>query len=275
MSLRVYISVDMEGISGVFARDETFKKEGELYSRACKRMAEDVNAAIEGALSVGARKIYAKDAHWNAYNIRPEELKEEATLVRGWGPMMSMIDGIEEHFDALLLIGYHSKAGTEDGILSHTYTGVIEELKVNGTVFGETGLNALLAGHFNTPVVFISGDESVVKEAKKLLGDIEAVVVKRGWTRTAGKGLAPKVAQRKIREGVERALNSLNRFHPLKLDRPLAIEVTFKEKRFAYLCTFIPGVKGKGAKKIMYKARNALEFWKIFNVMMLASWSLK
>ncbi len=275
MSLKVYISVDMEGISGVFARDETFKKEGELYSLACKRMAEDVNAAIEGALSVGARKIYVKDAHWNAYNIRPEDLKEEAFLVRGWGPMMSMIDGIEEGFDALLLIGYHSKAGTDEGILSHTYTGVIEELKVNGTVLGETGINALLAGHFNTPVVFISGDESVVKEAKKLLGDIEAVAVKSGWTRTAGKGLAPKLAQRKIKEGVERALNSLNRFHPFKLNKPLAIELTFKEKRFAYLCTFIPGAKGKGTKKVIYKAKDVLEFWKIFNVMMLASWSLK
>lgn len=274
MPLRVYISADLEGISGVFSRDETLK-EGELYSLACKRMAEDVNAAIEGALSAGADKIYVKDAHWKGYNIKPEDLKEEAVLIRGWGPLMSMVDGIDEGFDALILIGYHSKSGTQEGVLSHTYTGIVEEIKVNDVIFGETGLNALIAGHFNIPVVFISGDEAVVREAIELLGEIEAVAIKTGWMRNSGKSLSPKLAQRRIREGVERALKSLDRFKPFRLTSPLKLELTLSEAKMAHLASFIPGVKRRGDKKVIYSAEDPVELWKLFNVIISASWSIK
>jgi len=274
MSLSVYISADLEGISGVFSREETLR-EGELYSLACKRMAGDVNAAIEGAVSAGAQKIYVKDAHWRGYNINPEDLREEAVLIRGWGPLMSMVDGIDEGFDAVIFIGYHSKSGTSEGVLSHTYTGIVEELKVNGNVLGETGLNALITGYFNVPLVFISGDEAVVKEAKELLGDIETVVVKTGWMRNSGKSLSPKLAQKKIKEGVEKALKSLDRFKPFSLNTPLNLELTLSEMKMAHLVSFIPGVKRESERKVSYVAKDPIELWKIFNVIVSASWSLK
>jgi D-amino peptidase len=273
MSISVYISVDLEGISGVFSRDEIMR-EGELYSLACKRMAEDVNAAIEGALSAGADRIYVKDAHWRGFNINPQDLREEAILVRGWGPLMSMVDGIDEGFDALIFVGYHSKSGTEEGILSHTYTGIVKELKVNGIAIGEAGLNALIAGYFNVPPVFISGDEAVTREARELFGDIETVSVKWGWTRNSGKALSPQVARRKIKEGVERALKSIERFNPFRLKNPLKVDLTLSEPKMAQLASFIPGVNKNGCG-VSYTAENPIELWKIFNVIVSASWSVK
>ena len=150
-------------------------------------MTGDVNAAIEGILKAnGDSEIYVKDAHGSGRNILLEDLREEAQLIAGWDVMISMVQGIDETFDALVLIGYHSMAGTENGVLAHTMSGCVKRLSLNGQPVGEPEISALTAGYYGVPVVFVAGDQTVVEELTGFIGEIPHAVVKYGMGRKTG-----------------------------------------------------------------------------------------
>ena len=152
----VFISVDMEGISGIVDPSQTGGDPKE-YDYGRKLMAGDVNAAIDGALSAGAKEIVVSDAHGGMRNIQPEDLNEAAILVRGTPNPGTMMEGISGDFDAALYVGYHSMKGTENGILAHTISGaVVDAVYINGRETGEFGLNAAIAGWHGVPSVFVS-----------------------------------------------------------------------------------------------------------------------
>ncbi len=204
-ALKVFISVDMEGIAGVVTSSECGAS-GPDYDYFRRIMTEETNAAIRAALDAGATEIVVRDGHGSARNILPGLLHEKAKLVRGWsGGPLGMVEGIDESFDALLFIGNHAKAGTPNGIIAHTMSGNVIDLTINGTSLPEAGLNALIAGHFDVPVIFLSGDLAIADQARGLFGDIETVAVKDGIGR-AELGKHPLVAQEEIYEGVSRAL---------------------------------------------------------------------
>ena len=103
--MKVIISVDMEGISGIVDGSETGRDNAE-YQKGRALMVADVNAAIEGILEVDKNtEIYVSDAHGGMRNILPEELNEAAVLVRGTPNPLTQISGIDGSFDAAMFVG--------------------------------------------------------------------------------------------------------------------------------------------------------------------------
>lgn len=168
--LKVFISVDMEGITGVVNVDDA-SRGGKDYDYFRQTMTREANAAIEGALAAGATEIIVRDSHGSALNLLPEMLNRNSKLLRDWseGPMY-MMEGIDESFDAAVYVGYHARAGTPNGVLDHTSSGNVTDVSINGISMPETGYNALMAGYYDVPVVFVAGDKAVCDQAKEQIG---------------------------------------------------------------------------------------------------------
>ncbi len=241
--LKVLISVDMEGISGIVSWDETSSSKPD-YAKGRALMAGDVNAAIEGILEAGEADICVCDGHGGMRNVLPEDLHESATLVRGTPKPLSQITGIDETFDATMFIGYHSMKGTKHGILSHTYSGkAIDSLTVNGLEIGETALNAAVAGHYGVPLVFVAGDLAVTKEAKALNPSIVTVAVKEAVSRTSARCIHPRKAQAMIREGALEAMNRRGSIEPFIFETPVEMVIKYANALMADAVEFMPSAE--------------------------------
>ena len=210
--MRLFISVDMEGISGIEKVEECFRGMPG-YEPGRRVMAGDVNAAIQGAIDGGADEIVVADSHGYMCNIRPEDLHHKAKLKSGMKRVLCQFKGFSHRFDAAFLIGQHSKAGTVDGILSHTWIPAFKDVRVNGLSMGEYGLNGYLAGSYGVPVIMLSGDDKTVEQAGPVLGDIEYVAVKKSVGYFEGEHLPLAEAHARIREAAKRAVQkfSVNR----------------------------------------------------------------
>ena len=261
--LKVFISVDMEGISGVVTSEEC-STSGRDYGLFRRIMTEDANAAISGAFAAGAAEVWVRDSHGSARNILPDLLDRRAILGRDWsgGPMM-MMEGIDETFDAAIFIGYHARAGTPDAIIEHTMSGVVTDSAVNGVPLPEAGWNALIAGHYNVPVVFVAGDKAICRQAKNMFGDVETVAVKDAIG-AAAVCMHPLEAQRKIGIGVKKALRELDRFKPYKLSPPYTLVLKLKTETRVYNSSFYPGAERTGDWEITFRSENVMDIVKAF-----------
>jgi D-amino peptidase len=171
---KVYISVDMEGISGVVGDDQTSAGQPE-YNRSRKLMAEDANAAIRGAFAGGATEVVVNDSHGSQRNLLPEDLDPRARLISHSFKRHGMVEGLDETFDAVIFVGYHAKADSPRGLFAHTGSGVVKDVIVNGRSAGEGGLNTLMAQWYGVPVVMISGDDVAVAQQKEWTPNIRGV----------------------------------------------------------------------------------------------------
>ena len=196
---KVYISVDLEGISGVNADDQTSAGQPE-YGRARKLMAEDANAAIRGAFEGGATDVLVNDSHGSQRNLLPEDLDPRARLITHSFKRHGMMEGLDETFDAVIFVGYHAKADAPRGLFAHTGSGVVRDLQINGRSVGEGGMNALLAAWYGVPVVVVSGDDVAVAEVKESVPAIRGVVVKRAINVRAAELKPLQAARREIQE---------------------------------------------------------------------------
>jgi len=268
-NLKVFISVDMEGVAGV-VHWEDVSRSGKDYDLFRELMTQEANAAIEGAIAAGASEILVRDAHGSARNILPHLLDKRARLFRDWGyTEFEMMEGIDETYDVVIFIGYHAKAGTKDSPLAHTISGgVIKDLSVNGISLPEAGYNALMAGYFNVPVVFLSGGKAICEQVKELLGEVETVVVKEGLGK-ANLGLHPEIVQNKIRAGVKKSLQNLKKYKPYKLKSPYTIVLGVKKKEYVTKGLDYPGVKQTGKMELTYTSNDLVDILKAF----LAVWN--
>jgi len=246
------MSVDMEGISGIVDGSETGRDKAE-YERGRKLMVGDVNAAIEGVLSIGDVEVVVSDGHGGMRNIKPEDLNEAAVLVRGSPKPLTQMAGIAEGYDAVVFIGYHSKKGTELGILSHTISGgVIDSVTINGMEVGETAINAAIAGYHGTPLVFVAGDLAVTKEAKEINQEIVTVAVKEAVSRRAAKCLSPKVAGELIRKGVSEALQKRGAIEPFAFEPPVEIVAKYVNALMADAVAFMPSAERLDGRTVRF-----------------------
>jgi len=269
-SLKVYVSVDMEGISGVVSWQECDRSAGDDYQYFRKIMSLEANAAVEGALAAGATEVWVRDAHGSARNILPDLLDKRCKLIRDWsGAPQLMMDGIDKAFDAVVFVGYHAKAGTPDATLEHTLSSSrITDIQINGISLPEAGINALIAGYYNVPVVFAAGDKALCDQAKKLFGEVETVAVKEGLG-SAAICLQPELAREKIKAGVTSALQNLGKYKPYKLTPPYKLVLIFKEEKLAYAAQLYPGAKRTGDWEITYESNDLMD------VMKAGEWFLK
>jgi D-amino peptidase len=206
----------MEGLAGVVAAADV-SPTGADYAHFRAIMAGETNAAVDGAFRAGATEVLVRDSHGDKRNLLPADVDPRARLLRGAsaGPK-NMMEGIDSTFAAVVFVGYHAKAGTPNAILEHTSTGNVVDLAINGVSLPEAGYNALTAGLYGVPVVFVSGDRAVVDQVRALLGapQLGAVAVKE-----------------EIRRGVERAVRERARARPFRLAGPYTMVLKVKQER--------------------------------------------
>jgi D-amino peptidase len=223
--MKVFISVDMEGTSGLERLEEIFRGLPG-FDRFRRLMAGDANAVIQGAIDGGADEIVVSDSHGYMCNINPDDLVPGIRLKRGqlrrrWCQMK----GFENDYDAVLLVGYHAKAGNEDAILSHTWITSFLDVRVNGRSVPEPSLNTWLAGAFGVPVVMLSGDDHVIREASPVMGDIHYAQVKTSTGYFSGAHLPLEESRRLLRDTAREAVASARGFKPVLAELPVTIEV--------------------------------------------------
>ena len=202
---KVYVSVDMEGISGVVGDDQTSAGQPE-YNRSRKLMAEDANAAIRGAFEGGATEVVVNDSHGSQRNLLPEDLDPRARLISHSFKRHGMVEGLDETFDAVIFVGYHAKADSPRGLFAHTGSGVVKDVQVNGRSAGEGGLNTMMAQWFGVPVVMISGDDVAVEQQKEWTPNVRGVVVKRAINMRAVEARPIAEARRDIQAAAKEAV---------------------------------------------------------------------
>ena len=232
--LKVFISVDMEGLAGVVTGNEV-SANGPDYGHFRTIMAGETNAAIEGAARAGATEFLVRDSHGGKQNLLPGDVDPRARLLRGasTGPK-NMMEGIDASFQAAIFIGYHARAGTPNAILAHTSNGNVTDFSINGVSMPEAGYNALVAGLVNVPVAFVAGDQAFVDQARELLGPVEAVAVKQAIAGGGVNSLSPYDARRLIQAGVERGLRRLGEFKPYKLNPPYTMVLKVRQEKPLY-----------------------------------------
>lgn len=240
--MKIYISVDMEGITGVTAAEHVDPSHRE-YARFRRLMTEDVNAAIEGAIDAGATEFVVNDSHAWMCNVLIEELHPAAELISGSNKPLLQMQGIDESFAAAFFVGYHAMEGASAATINHTIMGrAVTRITVNGVEVGETGINAGTAGHFGVPVALVTGDDKVAQEAKHFLPEVETAVVKEAYDRFVAKSLPPKRSHALIREQAEKAVQNLPGMLPYEVGTPVVMEITFKTTAEAAFCTVFPTV---------------------------------
>jgi D-amino peptidase len=232
--VKVFIVSDMEGVAGIVKWEQTDGvKEKRAYHEGRELYTEEINAAVRGARTAGATEIVVMDCHgaggeWNFNSLIPDKLDRgcEYVVQDHW---TEYTDFLEQGCDAALFIGMHAKAGTPDGVMSHTVSGQAwRNLEFNGVSVGETGINAALCGTWNCPVLLVTGDDAVCREATELLGNgLTTAAVKKGLGRFSARNVAPLRARQMIEDGARRALQDLRAVAPYDPGRPCEIKIEF------------------------------------------------
>ena len=262
--LKVFISVDMEGVAGLIHWDET-SEGGADYPLFRRLMTEETNAAIAGALDAGATEIVVRDSHGSARNILPDLLRPEARLIREWNSPLSMMEGIDKSFDAVVFVGYHARAGTPDAVLKHTMSLSLYDVILNGVRMPEGAWNAAIAGHFDVPVVFLSGDSAIGTQIKEIIGPIETVAVKEGLGPAASM-LHPVQAREMIQKGVAAALRNLKAYKPYKPAAPYELEIVFTDENQARRAAQVPGIERTGERSVAYTSSDFMNIVLYFSL---------
>jgi D-amino peptidase len=263
-----FISFDIEGISCVSSWNELRK---DAASNLVRKLATDeVNAAIRGIKKSGKNigDIVICDSHAEGENLLINQLERGTYLVRGTPRNYGMVEGINESFDVLFFIGYHSMAGTKGGGMDHTYSSsTIYNIKVNGKYVGETEINAAVAGYYKVPLVFVSGDNSLVKEVKIFFGNkVETVITKYGISRFSAKCRHPLDVQKEIEKKAARAVKNYKHLKPFMLKTPIHAEIDILNSLIGDMLEPLPGIKRIESRKFRFKAKNALEFYRMIRL---------
>lgn len=227
---KVYISVDLEGISGVTGDDQTSAGQPE-YGRARKLMAEDANAAIRGAFEGGATDVLVNDSHGGQRNLLPEDLDPRARLISHSFKRHGMMEGLDDTFDAVILVGYHAKADAPRGLFAHTGSGVVRDLQINGRSVGEGGMNAAMAAWYGVPVVVVTGDDVAIAEVKESAPTVRGVIVKRAINVRAVELKPLATARRDIQEAAREGVAGSKKPAP---QRQGPYKVQLRYRNFTY-----------------------------------------
>ena len=257
--MKIYISADMEGVVGVVSGDQ-LSPTGFDYQRTRELMTQEVNAAIDAAFEAGATEVVVSDSHGNAQNLLIEKLPKSILLVRGFPRPLTMMQGIDETFDGVIFIGYHSSTTNPSGVRAHTFSSArLADVRLNNVSMSEGSFNAAIAGHFNVPVIMVSGDDAAVKEVSSIVGDIEGAIVKWNYGFHSAKTMMPEAAYALIREKVKKALGRIKEFKPYKPKTPVQLDVRFKSYRPSEVLSYLSIVERTDAHSIRFMGKDMIE----------------
>ena len=257
--VKVYISVDMEGIAGVVTSDQ-LGPTGFEYERAREWMTGEALAAIQGARDAGATAFVVSDSHGNGESLLIDKFPDDVTIVRSWPRPLGMMQGVDSTFAAVVFIGYHASTSNMAGVRAHTMSSAtLTAIEVNGVAMPESGINAGIAGQFGVPVVAISGDNVAVAEAQQLIGAIEGAVVKTAISFHAAQTMTPAAAEALIRVKVKAGVAKRATLKPYAVTAPIRLDISFKNYRQAELLGYLPNVQRLKSHTDRYLAPNMVE----------------
>jgi D-amino peptidase len=249
---KVFISVDMEGISGIVGPDQ-LNASGAEYNRSRKLMADDVNAAIRGARAGGATEIVVNDSHGSMRNLRLEDLEGGARLISHSFKRHGMMEGLDETFDAVIFIGYHAKADSAQGLFAHTGSGIVRDVRVNGQSLGEGGLNTMVAAWYGVPVVLVTGDDAAVAEVGTIATGARRVGVKRAINQRAAELRPLDEVRREIEGAAKEGVAGAVRIQPRR-ESAYRVEVQFRESLIPQIAEILPQMERPAMDTIRFTA---------------------
>jgi len=264
--LKVYISVDMEGIGGISHSLPT-ERADPGYPAAVALMVGEANAAIEGAFVGGATDVLVNDSHGQMFNLTPEDLDPRAVLLQGQKPW-SMVAGAgpEEGFEVALFVGYHTRAGHPTGTIAHTYSGEPTLTMMQGRHVGESGINALILGAWGVPVGLVSGDDQLALETEAWLPWAERVTVKTAIGRRSAASVHPSVARERVRAGAEAAVRraAAGKLESLEVEPPIVLEAEYRHALEADYAALVPGVERYGDRGVRVTTDDPVTAYRAF-----------
>ena len=262
--LKVYISADMEGITGVASVDQLSPASFE-YNQARQWMTAEVLAAIQGAREAGATEFVVSDSHGNGESLLIDRFPADVpiTIVRSFPRPLGMMEGIDSTFGAVIFIGYHAATTSTTGVRAHTMSSaLLTRIALNGVAQSEAGINAAIAAQYGVPVVMITGDDAIVTDTKQRLGNLEGVIVKRAIGFHSAATLAPEVGQARIRQQAKTAVMRRAEMKPYTMTKPLTVEVSFKNYRPVELLGYLPNIQRIDAHTVRFAGRDMVEISK-------------
>src|SRR5689334_11931137 len=262
--MKLFLSTDFEGTSGIVAWEQIIEGSAE-YEQGRQLLTNEVNAVIHGALEAGATEFVVNDAHHYMRNLHPQDLAGKATLITGRHKPLYMMEGLDASFDGICFVSYHGSIGAEHAVLSHTYNpGAIWEVRINGEVVGESGINALVAAHYGVPIIFVSGDAVTAQEAQGIAPNAEKVVVKQSLGRFAASNLHPKVACEMLKAGATRAVRDIHAMQPPQFKQPVSLDITFLVTDMAEIALWVRGVERVAPRTVRIVGENTLDLYRSF-----------
>jgi D-amino peptidase len=264
--VKVYVSVDMEGIAGI-SHSRPTERGDEGYPAAVALMVGEANAAIAGAFEGGATEVLVNDSHGQMFNLIPEDVDRRAVLLQGQ-KTWSMVAGAgpDNAFGVALFVGYHTRAGHPTGTIAHTYSYAPTLTTLQGRPVGESGLNALALGAWGVPVGLVSGDHQLASETEAWLPWAERVVVKSAVSRRAAASVHPSVARERVRVGAKRAVEraAAGELQILDVGRPVTLEVEYANPGQAEYAALIPGTDRYGDRGVRVVTDDPITAYRAF-----------
>jgi D-amino peptidase len=259
--MKVYISADMEGITGVASADQLGPSSFE-YQRAREWMTAEVLAAIQGARAAGATEFVISDSHGNGESLLIDNFPTDVpiTIVRSFPRPLGMMEGIDSSFAAVMFIGYHSATTSVTGVRAHTISSaLLTRIAINDVPQSEAGINAAIAAQYGVPVVMITGDDQIIAESKQRLGNLEGVIVKRAIGFHSAATLTPEMGQRLIRQHAKTALERRGAMRPYSVTAPINVDVSMKNYRPVELLTYLPNVQRIDSHTVRFVGKDMIE----------------
>ncbi|MFN7921634.1 MAG: M55 family metallopeptidase [Bryobacteraceae bacterium] len=253
----VFLITDAEGVGGVCRQDQTDPKDPEMR----QLLTGEINAAVDGFFDGGAGEVIVWDGHDGSQTLSTLTIHPRAKLLMG-GLGASML--MERKFTAVAYVGQHSKADVRAGIMAHSYSSLgIQTMKLNGKTVGEIDVIAAMAGHFGTPVIFLSGDQAATDELREIVPDAELVAVKEGLARYVCISMSAQEARGWIRSGARRSMEKIGKIKPYTVPGPVTLEIEYTTRNSLSLnAPDFAGAKVLGDRTIQYTGKDVLDVWR-------------
>lgn len=262
--VKIFISVDMEGIGGI-GTPHMVNSNGKDYATGRKLMTNEVNAVVEAIFQTGPAEIVVNDSHGDMQNLLHTELDPRVEYIQSNIKPLGMVQGLDASFNGVIFIGYHAKAGAENGFLAHTGSGNVKGLWINGIEVGEGGLNAYFAGAINVPVILASGDKTFADEITKLVST-RTVITKEAIGSSAAKLVHPDVVNKELKAQTIAAIKDLKNAKPMVVKQPVEFVLKVDSPTRADVAMGIPGMKRVDGYTVSYSAKNIDEAYRLIRI---------
>ena len=262
--LKIFISVDMEGIGGI-GTSKMASSGGKDYATGRQLMTDEVNTVVEAIYAFGHAEVVVNDSHGDMQNLLHTQLDPRVKYIQSNIKPLGMVQGLDYSFDAAIFIGYHARAGTEDGFLAHTGSGSVKGLWINGLEVGEGGLNAYYAGSQGVPVILASGDKTFTEEFSKIV-PCRMVVTKTAIGSSAAELIHPDEVKKDLAKQTALALQGLTNARPLSVNQPVTIRMKLSRTTRADIVMGIPGIQRIDGYTIEFVARDMDEAYPLIRI---------